>query len=45
MEKLQADIARDEILAEYGDELFEGRIAGFKVVMNYLNAEGEDDKP
>lgn len=41
LEKLQADIARDEVLAEYGDELFEGRIAGFKVVMNYLNAEGE----
>lgn len=41
LEKLQADIERDETLAEYGDELFEGRIAGFKAVMNYLNAEGE----
>ena len=40
LEKLQADIARDEILAEYGDELFEGRIAGFRAVMNYL-AESE----
>ena len=40
LEKLQADIARDSVLAEYGDELFEGRIAGFKVVMNYL-AESE----
>lgn len=42
LEKLQADIARDEVLAEYGDELFEGRIAGFKAVINYLNAEGEE---
>jgi hypothetical protein len=41
LEKLQADIERDETLAEYGDELFEGRIAGFKAVINYLNAEGE----
>ena len=41
LEKLQADIARDEILAEYGDELFEGRIAGFKAVMNYILSEGE----
>ena len=44
LEKLQADIARDEILAAYGDELFEGRIAGFKAIMNYLNSEGEDDR-
>lgn len=42
LEKLQADIARDEILAEYGDEFFEGRIAGFKAVINYLNAEDEE---
>lgn len=42
LEKLQADIERDETLAEYGDELFEGRIAGFKAVINYLNAEGEE---
>lgn len=41
-EKLQADIERDETLAEYGDEFFEGRIAGFKAVINYLNAEGEE---
>ena len=44
LEKLQADIERDETLAEYGDELFEGRIAGFKAVMNYILSEGEDDK-
>lgn len=42
LEKLQADIARDEILAEYGDEFFEGRIAGFKAVINYLNVEDEE---
>lgn len=42
LEKLQADIARDEILAEYGDELFEGRIAGFKAVINYILSEDEE---
>ena len=42
LEKLQADIVRDSVLAEYGDELFEGRIAGFKAIMNYLNAEGAE---
>lgn len=42
LEKLQADIERDETLAEYGDEFFEGRIAGFKAVINYLNAESEE---
>ena len=41
LEKLQADIARDEILAEYGDELFEGRIAGFKALISYLKEEGD----
>ena len=41
LEKLQADIARDEIFSQYGDEFFEGRIAGFEAVINYLNAEGE----
>lgn len=42
LEKLQADIARDEILAEYGDEFFEGRIAGFKAVINYILSEDEE---
>lgn len=41
LEKLQADIVRDEILADYGDEFFEGRIAGFKAVINYLKAESD----
>lgn len=41
LEKLQADIARDEILAEYGDEFFEGRIAGFKAVIIYILSEDE----
>ena len=41
LEKLQSDIARDEILAEYGDELFEGRIAGFKVLISYLKEESD----
>lgn len=42
LEKLQADIARDEILAEYGDEFFEGRIAGFKAVIIYILSEDEE---
>lgn len=37
--KIQTDIARDKILAEYGDDFFEGRIAGFKAVVNYITEE------